>query len=93
MSLTFLTSGILHEYLFDIAAWEAKGLLLAFFAIQGLGVLMSPALERAAKSLGTAGSILARLFTILFVISSTVLFFSALDKICPGFYSADLFLP
>ncbi|MDD5224167.1 MAG: MBOAT family protein [bacterium] len=44
--LTFLISGLLHEYGFDIAIGGVKGYVLAFFMIQGISVMAIRAVKR-----------------------------------------------
>ncbi len=90
--LTFLVSGIIHEYLFDIAISEVNGYQMAFFLVQALGVMSSGLLERLSNR-QAAGDILARLVTIAFVLLSSILFFTCFDKMCPWFYTAESWLP
>jgi len=44
--LTFLASGLLHEYGFDIAVGGINGYVLAFFMIQGIAVMLIRAVKR-----------------------------------------------
>ena len=44
--LTFLASGLLHEYGFDIAVGAVKGYVLAFFMIHGVTVMTIRAIKR-----------------------------------------------
>jgi hypothetical protein len=91
--LTFLANGILHEYLFGVALLRISGYQLAFFLLQGLGVLGSAPLDRMAERFGWVGEGCARLITTAFLLLSSLFFFASLDSICPGFYSAPRWLP
>jgi hypothetical protein len=91
--LTFLVSGILHEYIFDVASTEFHGYQLVFFLLQGVGVCASSPLDRWVRSLGILGQTLARMATGAFVLLSSVFFFASFDRIMPGFYSAERWLP
>lgn len=76
--LTFLVSGLVHEYVIGIAAGRVVGLQLLFFLLQGLGVIASrqrPQAPRAAAF--TTG------LTLLFNLTTAVLFFVSLNAAVP----------
>jgi hypothetical protein len=75
---------VLHEYVFGIAGGRVRGYQLAFFMLQGLGVVLT---MRMRPRGGLA--LLCRSLTFLFVLGSSVLFFASLQAIVP-FYSRGL---
>ena len=44
--VTFLVSGVIHEYQFDVASSAVKGYVLAFFAANGLAVVLERKFKR-----------------------------------------------
>jgi MBOAT, membrane-bound O-acyltransferase family len=79
--LTFLVSGLIHEYLFDQAAGRIQGLQLCFFLVQGLAAVLTWKIRprgwrRAPWVVGT----------LMFNLATSVLFFASGNEIVP-FYS------
>jgi hypothetical protein len=91
--LTFLVSGLVHEYVFAVATQHIHGYQMAFFLLQGLGVLGSGLLNRTARTYGLAGTIAAHALTILFMLLTSTFFFASCHRILPGLYRADPWLP
>ncbi|MHC4917563.1 MAG: MBOAT family O-acyltransferase, partial [Planctomycetota bacterium] len=91
--LTFLVSGVLHEYLFDAALGRIHCYQLAFFAVQALGVAASIPVEHRRRRLAPALRHALRAATLIFVWASSALFFASLDSVLPAFYAAEVPLP
>lgn len=75
---TFAFSGLVHEYVFDIAVGRIVGTQMLFFLIQGLAVLPTARL-RPRGAAAIAGVALTLLFNLL----TAVLFFSAMNAVIP----------
>ncbi len=91
--LVFLVSGCVHEYVFDVAHWSLDGYQMAFFLLQCAGVLASPLLNRMARNHGLLGTVAAHTATIAFLLVTSVFFFASCNKVLPGFYAAQPWLP
>ena len=78
---TFLVSGLLHEYLFDIAASRVQGYQIAYFLIQGVGVMATMRGRR--RGLSKFPTIAA---TLAFNLATGILFFASLDEVV-AFYA------
>jgi len=75
---TFAVSGLLHEYLFVIAAGRVQGYQMAFFLLQGVAVVATLRVRPRgpAKILGIAA-------TLAFNLATARLFFASFDEIWP----------
>jgi hypothetical protein len=91
--VTFLANGVLHEYVFAVTLWEMDGYQLAFFLLQGAGVVASGPLDGLASSWGAPGRLLVRCGTIAFLLATSVFFFASFSKAIPAFYSSPGLLP
>lgn len=91
--IAFLANGVLHEYVFAVALWEVDGYQLAFFLLQGAGVVASRPLDTLTSRWGTLGKLLLRMGTILFLLATSVFFFASFAKAVPKFYSSPRLLP
>jgi hypothetical protein len=87
--LVFLISGLFHELMFGIATSVFDGTQLAFFLIQAPAVIASGWFERLARRGGIAGKIAAHGFTILFMASTSILFFHGVRRVFPFIYVGD----
>lgn len=80
--VTFVVSGLIHEYLLAIAIGRVEGYMIVFFLIQGLGVAASARLRPAGGAL-----LPAAVATWTFLILSFIPFFVGLDAVV-GFYAS-----
>ncbi len=79
----FLFNGLLHEYVFGVPAGRASGLMLLFFAIQGVAVALTWRFRlRGGKA--WIGAIL----TMLFNLATAVLFFAGVHAVVPVYANA-----
>jgi hypothetical protein len=90
--LVFLVSAALHELMFGIATSRFDGYQAAFFLLQAPAVLLSRSLERLAKT-GIAGSAIARGLTIVWMGTTSMLFFHGVDRVFPLVYASEPWLP
>ena len=81
VTVTFAFNGLVHEYVFDIAANRILGLAFLFFVIQGLATAATLHLRPSgfARPLGI-------FLTLLFNLASSLLFFACVDAVVP-FYA------
>jgi len=79
--VTFVFNGLLHEYVFDIAAGRVLGWAVLFFVIQGLATIATMRLRP--RGYGKAIGILLTLF---FNLVTSLLIFACVDAVVP-FYS------
>jgi len=93
MMLVFIVSGLFHEVMFALATSRLTGYQFAFFTIQAPAVLASGHLERLARTGGIAGKITAHGATILFMATTSVLFFEGVGRIFPFIYACRSPLP
>src|SRR5262249_21953105 len=79
----FVTSGLLHEYLFVLVDREVLGWQLAFFSVHGLGAIAGAGAGRA--SLGITGRrfprAVAMAATLAFVLLTMPMFIRCLDRV------------
>ena len=80
MLSVFLVSGVLHEYVFDIAAPAIMGYQLLFFMIQGIAVILTARFRPAGWQ-----AIPAVFITFTFNLVTAWLFFHCLNAIVPFF--------
>lgn len=88
--LTFLASGVLHEGMFAIATSVLDGRQFAFFALQAPAVLVSPVLERFARTRGLGGTVVAHTLTILWFYATSILFFRGVQRVFPFLYATPI---
>lgn len=88
--VVFFVSALLHEVAFDLALSRVDGSQFLFFLLQIPAVLLSPALERFAKSGGRLTRVMAHIATIAWLVLTAVLFFRGVGQIFPFFYSAEM---
>lgn len=83
--LTFLFSGLMHEYCFAMATHQVTGNQIAFFMIHGLAVAATQRLKLKGwkRSFGWSA-------TLAFNISAGLLFLADVDRVIPGFYANEL---
>jgi hypothetical protein len=79
---TFAISGVVHEYVFGIAAGAVQGWQMFFFLIQGLAVVSTMRLRLTGWK--AAAGIIA---TLAFNLTTAVLFFKSVNAVLP-FYAA-----
>lgn len=91
--LVFLVSAIFHEIMFDIATSRVTGYQFAFFLVQAPAALASGKIERLARRGGIAGKVVAHGSTILFLATTSVLFFHGVSQVFPAFYAGESPLP
>lgn len=87
--LTFLVSGVLHEYLAAVLLGRVQGYQLACFLLHGVAVVLTFRIRPrgAWRVVGVA-------CTFAFVMAAAVLFFASIENIAPGrFYRAGALLP
>ena len=77
----FLVSGLLHEYVFATALGRVQGYQLAFFSIQGIGVVLT-ARARPPRAVGIPA-------TLAFLGLTSILFFASVQGFGP-FYQEGL---
>lgn len=80
IGLVFLLNGVLHEYLVLVMTGHVVGVLVAFFSLQAVAVILTWRLRLSGLT-AVAGVIL----TIVFNVTSTVLFFLAINRIFPWY--------
>jgi hypothetical protein len=83
--LVFLISGLQHELLVALAIGRVTGHQTAFFMLNALGVLASPAMERFARR-GLLAKSLMHLTTILFLTATATLMFITFNYIFPIYH-------
>jgi len=76
--IVFAISGLIHEYAFGIVTERLQGYQMAFFMVQGLGVVAT----QRAKPRGV-GAMLWTIGTIAFNLAISVFFFASLNQIWP----------
>ena len=87
--VTFLVNGLYHEYLATLLIGRVTGYQVAFFSLNGLAV----AATHRHRPRGGWG-LVAVAATILFLLTSSALFFANVDRVVPGwFYSRGSILP
>jgi MBOAT, membrane-bound O-acyltransferase family len=79
---TFGVSGLVHEYVFGIAACQIQGYQLLFFLLQGCAVLAT----MRARPPGRISSILWVVGTMVFNLATAVLFFMSVDAVVPFYW-------
>jgi D-alanyl-lipoteichoic acid acyltransferase DltB (MBOAT superfamily) len=79
--VTFGMSGLVHEYVFGIAAGRIQGCQILFFALQGCAVVATAHIRPSGRllSLWIAG-------TLVFNLSTSVLFFRSVDAVFPFYW-------
>jgi hypothetical protein len=82
---TFLISGLQHELLVFLAIGRITGHQTAFFMLNAVGVIASPAMERFARR-GILAQSLMRLTTILFLAATASLMFITFNYIFPIYH-------
>lgn len=90
--LVCFASGVLHELMFGIATSRFDGYQFLFFFLQAPAVLASIPLERLARR-SAAAAVAARAFTILWMATTSLLFFHGVDRVFPFVYASDPWLP
>ena len=88
-----VASAALHELMFGIATSRFDGYQAAFFLLQAPAVLCSRWLERLANRGGPLGSALARGLTIIWMATTSILFFHGVDRVFPFVYASEPWLP
>jgi hypothetical protein len=91
--LTMLASALLHEVVFDLATSSVDGYQFAFFALQIPAILLSSRLERLAHRGGMAGTIATHAVTVVWMATTSVLFFHGVARIFPFVYASESWLP
>jgi hypothetical protein len=87
--LTFLVSGLLHEYLAAVLLGRVQGYQLACFLLHGLAVVLTFRLRPRGATRLVGGAL-----TFSFVMAAAVLFFASIENIAPGrFYRSGAWLP
>lgn len=76
--VAFLVSGLIHEYVFAVAAWDLSGLLTGYFLIQGLAVVATAGMKPRGAS-----RFLSIPLTWLFGLASALLFMAAIHRMVP----------
>jgi hypothetical protein len=89
---TFVVSALLHEVAFGIATSCFDGYQALFFLLQAPAVIASRPLERLANR-SIAGDLFARLVTLLWLASTSMLFFRGVDRVFPFVYAGEPWLP
>lgn len=79
--ITFGVSGLIHEYVFGIAAGGIQGCQLLFFMLQGLAVAVTMRVRPSARivPIWMTG-------TLFFELSTSVLFFRSVDAVLPFYW-------
>lgn len=78
---TFAFNGLVHEYVFDIAAGRVLGFAVLFFLIQGLATVATIQLRPSGR-----GRALGILLTLFFNLATSLLFFACVNAVVP-FYA------
>lgn len=91
--LTFLVSGLFHEWMFGITTSRFDGYQFAFFMLQAPACLLSPKLQRLARRPALAAKLVAHAVTILWFTATTMLFFHGVDRVFDTAYAAAPWLP
>ncbi len=86
---TFAFSAALHEVAFDIATSRVDGGQAAFFLLQAPAVMASRALESFATLWGIAGEIAIRATTLVWLATTSVLFFRGVERVFPFVYAGE----
>jgi MBOAT, membrane-bound O-acyltransferase family len=75
---TFVVSGLIHEFLFDITVLRVQGYQMAFFLIQGIAVVLTARLDPKGwwRGVGIAA-------TLAFNLAAGALFFASVDEVLP----------
>lgn len=81
----FLISGLQHELLVALAIGRVTGHQTAFFMLNGLGAIASPAMERFARR-GILARSLVHLMTIVFLTATASLMFTSFNYIIPIYH-------
>ena len=89
VSLVFLVNGFLHELMFGIATSKFDGYQMTFFLAQIPAVLTSRRLRRFAVRNGATGAALAHVFTISWMLATTMFFFHGVNRIVPIYTAAS----
>lgn len=90
--LVCFASGVLHELMFGIATSRFDGYQFTFFFMQAPAILASVPLERLARR-SAAAAIAAHALTVLWMASTSLLFFHGVDRIFPFLYTSKPWLP
>jgi hypothetical protein len=88
-----LASAVLHEVAFTIATSQFTGYQFIFFAIQAPAIIFSRTLERLARELGTAGVVIARATTVLWMAVTSMFFLHGADLVFTFYYQSQPWLP
>jgi len=80
IGLVFLLNGMLHEYLVLIMTRHVVGVVFAFFSLQAVAVILTWRLRPSGHI-----AVACVMLTIAFNITSTVLFFAAINEILPWY--------
>lgn len=80
IGLVFLLNGALHEYLVLIITRQIVGVLFMFFSLQAIGVILTWRLRPSGYI-----AVISVILTIAFNVTSTVLFFMAINEIIPWY--------
>jgi hypothetical protein len=77
----FAVSGLVHEYVFGIAAWRVQGWQALFFMVQGLAAVMTLRVRPRglAAVFWTAG-------TLAFTLLTALIFFKSVDMVLPFYW-------
>lgn len=75
---TFAVSGLIHEYLFDIAAGRVQGYQMAFFLIQGAAAIATAQLRPTGWR-----AVACILATLAFNLATSLLFFASVNETMP----------
>jgi len=76
--VTFAVSGLVHEYIFDVAASRVQGYQIAFFLIQGIASIATARLRPRGWR-----AVLCILATLCFNIATGLLFFASMNETIP----------
>lgn len=90
--LVCFVSGVLHELMFGIATSRFDGYQFTFFFLQGPAILASVPLERLARR-STAAAVAGHVLTILWMATTSLLFFHGVDRVFPFLYTSKPWLP
>jgi hypothetical protein len=90
---TFVVSAAIHELLFDIATSDINVWQGLFFLLQTPAVLASRPIEQWVRRRGRAASWAAHAGTVVWMWTTSVLFFQAIDRVFPFVYAGESPLP
>ncbi|MEQ9407082.1 MAG: MBOAT family O-acyltransferase [Fuerstiella sp.] len=93
LALTFLVSGIHHEAIFAVVTERIDGYQLMFFLLQIPAVAASPKLAGWWRQSGRAGRTIGWLVTVTWFYFTSMLFFHGVNRVFPGFYASETWLP